>query len=105
MDGYKGDLGVAKVRADLLSKGFTVLFPVTEHAPIDLVAFAAGEFHRLQVKYLVRTRGCRHREVPVCVGGPRRDAHGAWVTLRIAPSRNGQKGGVLDADAFREMGS
>jgi len=26
MDGYKGDLGVAKVRADLRSKGFTVLF-------------------------------------------------------------------------------
>ena len=51
MDGYKGDLGVAKVRADLPSKGFTVLFPVTEHAPIDLVAYAAGEFHRLQVKY------------------------------------------------------
>ncbi|HTH88945.1 group I intron-associated PD-(D/E)XK endonuclease [Mycobacterium sp.] len=24
---------------------------MTEHAPIDLVAYAAGEFHRLQVKY------------------------------------------------------
>jgi len=39
MDGYKGDLGVAKVRADLPSKGFAVLFPVTEHAPFDLVAY------------------------------------------------------------------
>ncbi|MET0901103.1 MAG: group I intron-associated PD-(D/E)XK endonuclease [Mycobacterium sp.] len=29
----KGDLGVAKVHADLVSQGFTVLFPATEHAP------------------------------------------------------------------------
>ncbi|MGB0963717.1 MAG: group I intron-associated PD-(D/E)XK endonuclease [Mycobacterium sp.] len=27
-----------------------MLFPATEHAPFDLVAHAAGEFHRLQVK-------------------------------------------------------
>ena len=80
----------------------------------------------------VRTRGRRHREVPVHVGRPRRDAHdtdgqgrnrhgvhllpgdrrvllrpadahGASVTLRIAPSRNGQQAGVLDAAAFREL--
>lgn len=43
----KGDLGVAKVHADLAEKGFTVLFPVTERAPFDLVAYAHGEFHRL----------------------------------------------------------
>src|SRR6478736_3807273 len=47
----KGDLAVAKVHADLVSKGFTVLFPATEHAPFNLVSYAAGEFHRLQVKY------------------------------------------------------
>jgi hypothetical protein len=69
----KGDLGVAKVHADLVGKGFTVLFPATEHAPFDLVAYAAGEFHRLQVKY------------------------------RSAKSRNGQQAGVLDAAAFREL--
>jgi hypothetical protein len=40
----KGDLGVAKAHADLVSEGFTVLFPATEHAPIDLVAYGAGEF-------------------------------------------------------------
>lgn len=33
----KGDLGVAKVHADLVSKEFTVLFPATEHAAFDLV--------------------------------------------------------------------
>ena len=29
--------------------------------------------------------------------------HGASVTLRITPSRNGQQLGVLDAAAFREL--
>lgn len=46
----KGDLGVAKAHADLVSQGFTVLFPATEHALFDLVAYADGVFHRLQVK-------------------------------------------------------
>ncbi|MDR7289516.1 hypothetical protein J2S38_002579 [Mycolicibacterium senegalense] len=41
----KGDLGVAKAHADLVAKGFYVLFPATEHAPFDLVAYAAGTFH------------------------------------------------------------
>lgn len=47
----KGDLGVAKVHADLVSNGLTVLFQATEHAPFDLVAYKGGTFHRLQVKY------------------------------------------------------
>ena len=50
MDGSKGDLGVAKLCRSA-KQGFHGLFPVTEHARIDLVAYAAGEFHRLQVKY------------------------------------------------------
>jgi len=36
----KGDLAVAKVHADLVSKGFTVLFPATKRAPFDLVSYA-----------------------------------------------------------------
>lgn len=40
----KGDLGVAKAHADLVTKGFYVLFPTTEHAPFDLVAYADGAF-------------------------------------------------------------
>jgi hypothetical protein len=128
----KGDLAVAKAHADLVSKGFTVLFPATEHAPFDLVAYAAGEFHRLQVKY----RSTRAGAVTVkfgsiwadrngthmtpldkgaidmlCIYCPetdecyyvRPDAHGASVTLRVTPSRNGQLAGVLDAAAFREL--
>ena len=128
----KGDLGIAKVHADLVSKGFTVLFPATEHAPFDLVAYAAGEFHRLQVKYRSARAGAvkvQFRSMwadrngthmtpmdkgaidTVCIYCPetdecyyvRPDAHGTSVTLRIAPSRNGQQAGVLDAAAFREL--
>ena len=128
----KGDLGIAKVHADLVSKGFTVLFPATEHAPFDLVAYAAGEFHRLQVKYRSAHAGAIKVEFrsmwadrngthvtpmdksaidAVCIYCPETDdcyyvrpaEHGASVTLRITPSRNGQQQGVLDAVAFREL--
>ena len=128
----KGDLGIAKAHADLVSKGFTVLFPATEHAPFDLVAYADGEFHRLQVKYRSARVGAvnvmfrsiwadRHGTHTtrmdksaidtVCIYCPetdecyyvRPDAHGASVTLRVAPSRNGQQVGVLYATTFREL--
>jgi hypothetical protein len=128
----KGGLGIAKVHADLVSQGFTILFPATEHASFDLVAYAAGEFHRLQVKYRSARAGVvrvQFRSIwadrngthmtpmdkaaidTVCIYCPetdecyyvRPDAHGASVTLRIAPSKNGQQAGVLDAAAFREL--
>ena len=128
----KGDLGVAKVHADLVSKGFTVLFPATEHAPFDLVAYSGGEFHRLQVKYRSARAGAvtvKFRSMwtdrngthmtptdkgaidAVCIYCPETDdcyyvrpaEHGASVTLRITPSRNGQRQGVLDAVTFREL--
>jgi hypothetical protein len=47
----KGDRGVAKVHADLVAKGYTVLFPATQHAPFDLVAYRNDGSRRLQVKY------------------------------------------------------
>lgn len=126
----KGDLGVAKVHADLVSQGFTVLFPATEHAAFDLVAYLDGEFYRLQVKYRSARSGAvlvKFRSMwadrngthttpmdksaidVVCIYCPdtdqcyyvRPDAHGASVTLRIAPSKNGQHQGVLEAAAFR----
>jgi hypothetical protein len=116
----------------LASKGFTVLFPATEHAPFDLVAYSAGEFHRLQVKYRSARAGAvtvKFRSMwadrfgthmtpmdkdaidTVCIYCPETDechyvrphAHGASVTLRIAPSKNGQRAGVLDAAAFRDL--
>lgn len=127
----KGDLGVAKVHADLVAKNMIVLFPMTEHAPFDLVAYADGHFNRLQVKYRSARGGAvtvKFRSMwadrrgshsspldkaaidTVCIYCPETDecyyvspqAHGASVTLRITPSRNGQKAGVLYASAFRE---
>ena len=53
----KGDLGVAKAFADLVEQGYAVLFPATEHAPFDLVAYEAGTFVRVQVKYRTARAG------------------------------------------------
>ncbi len=47
----KGDLGVLKAQTDLFEQGFTICWPLTEHAPFDLVAYRAGTFKRIQVKY------------------------------------------------------
>jgi hypothetical protein len=47
----KGDLGVLKAQIDLFEQGFTILVPLTEHGPFDLVAYREGEFKRVQVKY------------------------------------------------------
>ena len=128
----KGDLGTAKAHADLVAHGFVVLFPATEHAAFDLVAYRAGTFHRIQVKYRSTRAGAvtvRFRStwadrrgthtVPldkgevdvVCIYCPESDAcyylrpqdHGQSVTLRVVPSRNGQQHGVLFASAFRSF--
>jgi hypothetical protein len=128
----KGDLGVAKAHADLVEQGFLVLFPTTEHAPFDLVAYADATFIRVQVKYRAARRGAvrvefvsswadrngTHR-VPldkgaidaVCIYCPdtnecyylRPTEHGSAVTLRVMPSRNGQRAGVWPAAAFRRL--
>ena len=47
----KGDLGVLKAQIDLFEQGFTILVPLTEHLPFDLVAYRDCEFRRVQVKY------------------------------------------------------
>ena len=47
----KGDLGVLKAQVDLCEQGFTILNPMTEHAPFDLVAYKDGVFRRIQIKY------------------------------------------------------
>lgn len=128
----KGDLGAAKAHADLVSKGFTVLFPATEHSAFDLVAYGDGKFHRVQVKYRTARTGSisvhfrsvwadRHgthikqadkSEVDVtCIYCPETDAcyylrpadFGQSVTLRVTPSRNGQLSRVLQAERFRSF--
>jgi hypothetical protein len=47
----KGDLGVLKAQVNLYEQGYTILLPLTEHAPFDLVAYKDGQFYRIQVKY------------------------------------------------------
>ncbi len=54
----KGDLGVAKAYCDLVARGYMVLFPSTEHAPFDLVAYDGNKSVRIQVKYRSAVRGC-----------------------------------------------
>ncbi len=128
----KGDLGVAKAHADLVGKGFVVLFPATEHAPFDLVAYRDHRFRRVQVKYRSSARGSvevkfssswsdRHGKHAtatdkssidlLCLYCPETDCcyyldpsqFRTSVTLRFAPSRNGQHVGVLEAERFREV--
>lgn len=128
----KGDLGVAKAHADLVAKGYDVLFPATEHAPFDLVAHSAGTFRRIQVKYRSALAGViklnlrstwtdRHgvHSTPmdktavdaVCIYCPDTDEcyyiqptdHGASVNLRTTPTKNGQQKRILEAAAFRDL--
>ena len=53
----KGDLGVVAAAYDLTKKGFIVCFPMTEHAPYDLIADYEGALIRVQVKYRALTDG------------------------------------------------
>ena len=128
----KGDLGTAKAHADLVGRGFMVLFPATEHAAFDLVAYLDGAFHRIQVKYRSARRGAisvefrsvwadRHgthmkpsdkSEVDVvCIYCPDTDEcyylrpsdYRQSVSLRVTPARNGQVTGVLVATDFRRF--
>ncbi|MGK2865069.1 MAG: group I intron-associated PD-(D/E)XK endonuclease [Mycobacterium sp.] len=128
----KGDLGVAKAYTDLVTKGFMVLFPATEHAPFDLVAYRTGTFHRVQVKYRSARGGAVQLNLrstwsdrngvhttpidkasvdAICIYCPETDEcyyirptdHGASVNLRIAPTKNGQHKRILEAAAFRDL--
>jgi len=48
----KADLGVAKVIADLVDKGYVPCIPLSEHQPYDLIAVLDdGSVVKLQIKY------------------------------------------------------
>ena len=48
----KGDVGVAKVMADLTSKGIKIALPSSHHLPFDLIAISPDyELSRLSIKY------------------------------------------------------
>jgi hypothetical protein len=127
----KGDLATAHVQADLIERGAMVLLPLTEHAPFDLVAYQAGVFSRVQVKYRATSRGV----LPVhfrSVWSDRNGVHArpierdeidvlaiyspetrrcyylnpadfvASVSLRLEPPKNSQVANVLFANDFTE---
>jgi hypothetical protein len=129
----KGDRGVAHALADLVDQGFLVLSALTEHAPFDLVAYKDGAFLRVQVKYRTLSphgtvevhfrsswsdaQGAHARPLDksevdvVCIYCPETNlcyyiaprGFGGSVTLRIEPSRNGQRRKVLHAAEYRQM--
>lgn len=128
----KGDLGAAKAHADLVGRGFTVLFPATEHAPFDLVAYRAGAFHRVQVKFrsaragtifmqfrsMWADRNGTHIKATdkcevdvVCIYCPDTDQcyylrpadFRQSVTLRVQPSSSAQQRGIHHASDFRRF--
>ena len=48
----KADIGVAKVIADLVQRGYVPCIPLSEHQPYDIVAILKdGKAVKLQVKY------------------------------------------------------
>ncbi len=128
----KGDLGVAKAHCDLVEKGFVVLYPTTEHAPFDLVAYDGNRFLRLQVKYRKAVKGSvqirtetwwadrngSHGQ-PIdksqvdlfCVYCPDTDQCyyispkeiGTYFTIRISASKNNQSKGINFADDFTRV--
>jgi PD-(D/E)XK nuclease superfamily protein len=126
----KGDLGVAKAHADLVAQGFMVLFPTTEHAAFDVVAYRDATFVRVQVKYrsaklgVIKvemkstwsdTHGVHKRPIDksqvdvVCVYCPDTDecyyfdpsAYGRDVSLRLAATRNNQAARINVASTLR----
>lgn len=129
----KGDLAVAHAYTDLMEQGYLVLWPATEHAPFDVVAYRDGKFIRVQVKYRsLNARGVldielgsvwsdrhgMHRrpmdksEVDiVCVYCPatracyyfRPHGHGNRVMLRVVAAKNNQAKGVHLAEDFRRV--
>jgi hypothetical protein len=128
----KGDLGVAKVFADLVEKGFGILFPATEHAPFDLVAWDGERFIRVQVKYRSARNGVIKLEFKstwsdthgvhirpmdkasvdvVAIYCPDVDRcfyldpsrHGGAVSVRLEPTKNCQKLGVTYAEPLSRL--
>ena len=73
----KGDLGVLKAQLDLFEQGYTVLLPLSEHCPFDLVAYRAGEFRRIQVKYRSTDR---HGKIEIKFSTCWNDRHGTHTT-------------------------
>ena len=54
----KGQIGLAKVMSDLVSKGFCVFLPLADVNEIDLICMnEKGELKKLQIKYKKKKNG------------------------------------------------
>lgn len=53
----KGDIGVAQVTADLITKGYEILLPVSASSPYDMVICKNNKFYKVQVKYRANLKG------------------------------------------------
>jgi hypothetical protein len=53
----KGDIGVAQVTADLITKGYEILLPVSASSPYDMVICKNNKFYKVQVKYRENRKG------------------------------------------------
>jgi hypothetical protein len=62
----KGDLGVLKAQVDLAEQGYTVLIPLAEHAPFDLVVWKNNKFKTVQVKYRSARNGRLEIKMSTC---------------------------------------
>ena len=120
----------SRSRRTWLSSGATVLIPLTEHAPFDLIAYVDELFFRVQVKFRTELYGAvqvvfesswadRHgsahkRPMPrnevdvVAIYCPETalcyyvdpSRFGRSVTLRVQPARNGQAKRILPAEQY-----
>ena len=119
--------------ADIADQGFVVLTALCEHAPFDLVGYRDRKFVRFSVKYRALSssgtvevqfrstwsdsKGTYVRPIDktevdvVCIYCPDTGAcyyvdpkqFARSVSLRVTPSRNGQRRNVLPAEQFRAV--
>lgn len=127
-----GDIGEAKVLADLIEKGYTVLVPWGDNLPYDLVIERDGEFERIQVKCnnrnndeiiyvsctssnarwvyqytedMVEWIACYSTLIKECYYIPSSYLQGGRgsIKLRLKPTKNNQEKKVLWAKDFKEI--
>ena len=125
----KGDIAEMRIAADLLKRGWHVLFPYGENNRYDLVAEKNGKFLKVQVKYVTPKNGsldvnCRSsnnwnvisytaKEIDYIgvfdsIGGniyyvPSSQMNKNLFKIRIEPSKNNQKKRVNCSENFSEI--
>ena len=129
----KGDIGVLKVKCDLVTKGYFVGSLDTEHCPFDIIAYKDKEFKRIQVKYRkVNSKGAldivfrsswadKHGTHAVSVDKSEVDIYAVYcpdtdtcyyfdpdvfnktVTLRVSTPLNNQTTNIKFVDDYREV--